>query len=229
MWISVEYASYLLNDCYMKIFRFLLLAGIAIIGLAFFSYTNISKKPFVLQDPKKKVFFATPGNTFEKLEQKVAAAKLFIKQNGYNENLCCLIDMSIPSGQNRFFIYDLKKDTLGAAGLVAHGNCFEYWLEGRRYSNVVGSGCTSLGKYKIGNSYTGKFGYSYKLHGLDSSNNNAFERTVVLHSHNCVPESELTDEICQSNGCPTVSPGLLVQLKSIINNSKKPLLLWIYN
>jgi hypothetical protein len=94
---------------------------------------------------------------------------------------------------------------------------------------VVGIGCTSLGKYKIGNSYTGKWGYSYKLHGLDSSNNNAFERTVVLHSHSCVPESEVDDDICQSNGCPTVSPNMLGELKTIINNSKKPVLLWIYD
>ena len=36
------------------------------------------------------------------------------------------------------------------------------------------------------------------------------------------------DEICQSDGCPTVSPGLLQYLKPIINASKKPVLLWIY-
>lgn len=220
---------YLLNDCYMKMFRLLLLASITIVSLALISLTKTSKKSFTLQVSKKKSFLTPPGNTLRKLEQKAAAAKIYVNQNGYNENLCCLIDMNIPSGQNRFFIYDLKKDSIRATGLVAHGNCFEYWLEGRRYSNVVGSGCTSVGKYKIGNPYTGKFGYSYKLHGLDSSNNNAFERTVVLHSHHCIPESEVTEEICQSNGCPTVSPGLLMQLKSIINNSKKPLLLWIYD
>jgi hypothetical protein len=44
-----------------------------------------------------------------------------------------------------------------------------------------------------------------------------------------VPETGTTDEICQSNGCPTVSPGMLLKLKAIINNSKKPLLLWIYD
>jgi hypothetical protein len=136
--------------------------------------------------------------------------------------------MSLPSGQNRFFVYNLENDSLQVQGLVAHGNCFEYWLEGRKYSNTVGSGCTSLGKYKIGIPYTGKFGYSYKLHGLDTSNNKAFERTVVLHAHNCIPETEVAEDICQSNGCPTVSPKLLEQLKEIINTSKKPVLLWIY-
>jgi hypothetical protein len=85
-----------------------------------------------------------------------------------------------------------------------------------------------LGKYSIGYNYTGKFGYSYKLTGLDSSNNNAFERTVVLHSHSCVPETEVAGEICQSNGCPMVSPGFLEKLKKIINTSKKPVMLWIY-
>jgi hypothetical protein len=122
----------------------------------------------------------------------------------------------------------LKTDSLQANGLVAHGNCYEYLLEGRKYSNVVGSGCTSLGKYKIGATYTGKWGYSFKLHGLDTSNNNAFERTVVLHSHSCIPETEVKEEICQSNGCPTVSPDFLNELKVILNTSKKPVLLWIY-
>lgn len=213
----------------MKIIRLLLLSGIAIVAVAWFSNTNAWKKTVALHDSKNEAISPVSDKTLEKLEKKAAAVKLFAKLKGYNENTCFLIDMNLASGQNRFFIYNLKKDILQNTGLVAHGNCFENWLEGRKYSNVVGSGCTSLGKYKIGSSYTGKFGYSYKLHGLDSSNNNAFERTVVLHSHSCIPETEVTDEICQSNGCPTVSPTLLQELKPIINKSKKPVLLWIYN
>ena len=212
----------------MKIVSLLLLSGIAIVALGWFSQTNAWKKTIALHASKKEVSVPVSNKTIEKLEQKATTAKLFAKQKGYNENTCFFIDMTLTSGQNRFFIYDFKKDTVQAAGLVAHGNCFEYWLEGRKYSNIVGSGCTSLGKYKIGSPYTGKFGYSYKLHGLDTSNNNAFERTVVLHSHSCIPQTEVTDEICQSNGCPTVSPAMLQLLKPIINNSRKPLLLWIY-
>ncbi len=213
----------------MKLFRLFIIIAIAFMGLAWFSQSKAWKKQKALHSPKIKAGYSLPPEKLEKLEQKVAAAKAFVQRKGYNDKICFLLDMSLPSGQNRFFIYDLGKDTLQASGLVAHGNCFEYWLEGRRYSNVVGSGCTSLGKYKIGSSYTGKFGYSYKLHGLDTSNNNAFERTVVLHSHSCIPETAVTDDICQSNGCPTVSPNLLVQLKQIINHSKKPLLLWVYD
>lgn len=164
----------------------------------------------------------------EKMKQKAEAARSFIIRKNYNADICFLVDMSLPSGQSRFYVYDLKKDTIKNSGLVTHGRCNQYWLEGRKYGNTPGCGCTSLGKYKIGYSYNGRFDLAYKLYGLDSTNNKAFERFVVLHSHECVPETEVKDEICQSDGCPTVSPNFLQYLKPVINESKKPVLLWIY-
>jgi len=163
-----------------------------------------------------------------RLLEKARAALAYARAHRFNTHTGFLVDMQLPSGQKRFFVYDFDKDTIQMSGLVTHGNCFQPWLEGRQYSNTVGSGCTSLGRYKVSSSYTGKWGYSYKLHGLDSSNNNAFERTVVLHSHSCVPEEETTEEICQSNGCTTVSPGFLDRLKPLLNSSPRPVLLWIY-
>lgn len=181
------------------------------------SWVSASPKPHKLNDPILK-----------KMQLKAADVKLFAQQKGYNETICFLVDMGLPSGQNRLFVYDLNKDTVRNSGLVTHGRCNQYWLDGRKYGNTVGCGCTSLGKYKIGLSYNGRFGLAYKLHGLDKTNSKAFERFVVLHSHECVPATEVKDEICQSDGCPTVSPGFLLYLKPIINASKKPVLLWIY-
>lgn len=212
----------------MKLSRLLLAIVILFIAVTWFPKTAFWKKAKANYLPKTHTSQQSDERSIEKMIKKANEAKKFTSQKGYNSKTCFLIDMSLPSGQNRFFIYDFVKDSLQASALVAHGNCFEYWLEGRRYSNVVGSGCTSLGKYKIGSSYTGKFGYSYKLHGLDSTNDNALVRTVVLHAHSCVPDKEVDDEICQSNGCPTVAPGFLDTLKKIINTSSKPLLLWIY-
>ncbi len=212
----------------MKIFRILLFCSLLVLALTWLSFSKTGKRASTINLPKHHIIYPGHNLTYEKLQQKAAIASRFVQQKGFNEQICFMVDMSLPSGQNRFFIYNLKKDTLAASGLVAHGNCFQSWLEGRKYSNEVGSGCTSLGKYRVSYPYTGKFGYSYKLVGLDSTNDRAFERTVVLHSHSCVPETEALDEICQSNGCPMVSPGFLRQLKSIINTSKKPLLLWIY-
>jgi hypothetical protein len=164
----------------------------------------------------------------EKLKQRSVDAVSFTRKNGYNTSICFLIDMSLPSGDNRFFVYDMENDNIRASGLVTHGRCNPMWLEGRKYSNVPGCGCTSLGKYKIGYSYNGTFGPAYKLYGLDKTNNNAFKRYVVLHSHECVPENEVPAEICQSDGCPTVSPEFLKELKSIIDHSAKPVLLWVF-
>lgn len=162
-----------------------------------------------------------------KLDVKTNEARLFVKNKGYNDQFIFLIDMSIQSGNNRFMIYDLKKDSIVRTALVSHGVCYGGETDSK-FSNIVGSGCSSLGKYRIGIPYVGQWGYSYKLHGLETTNSNAYERTVVLHSHQSIPDIETGEEIAVSLGCPMVSPNFLLTLKKIINNSKKPVLLWIY-
>ena len=144
---------------------------------------------------------------------------------------CFLVDMSIPSGKNRFFIYNLKMDSIELSSLVAHGfgstrkNSYDALV----FSNTPNSFKTSLGKYKIGYAYKGSFGLSYKLYGLDSTNSKAFERTIVLHADQLVPEKEVSPyHIFQSAGCPTVSPSFLGVLTNYIKASRKPILLWIY-
>lgn len=163
------------------------------------------------------------------LRDRAGEAATFTKDKGYNTRIAFLLDMNIPSGSPRFFVYDLQADSIRMSGLVTHGSCNEWWLSKIKYSNVVGSGCTSLGKYKIGQSYQGRFGLAWKLHGLDARNSNAFKRYVVLHGHECVPETASDEDICQSLGCPTIAPSFLQSIKPVINHSNKPVLLWIYD
>jgi len=208
--------------------RTLLFFSIVISPLAWFvSLSHLHKKNASRHECLPEVNTLAASST-KILQLKAAELKAYAEQNNYNASICFLVDMTLPSGHDRFFVYDLSKDSIRSAGLVTHGNCNQEWLQGRKYGNVLGCGCTSLGKYKVGNQYYGQFGLAFKLHGLDKTNDKAFARYVVLHSHSCVPESEIADDICQSNGCPTVSPGFLQNLKTIINTSKKPILLWIY-
>jgi len=208
--------------------RTLLFFSIVISPLAWFiSLSHLNKKNASRHERLPEVNTLAASST-KILQLKAAELKAYAEQNNYNASICFLVDMTLPSGHDRFFVYDLSKDSIRSAGLVTHGNCNQEWLQGRKYGNVLGCGCTSLGKYKVGNQYYGQFGLAFKLHGLDTTNDKAFARYVVLHSHSCVPESEIADDICQSNGCPTVSPGFLQNLKTIINTSKKPILLWIY-
>jgi len=165
-----------------------------------------------------------------RLDQHLLALRPFAITHGYNTKIAFLVDMGMPSGKYRFFVADLEKDTLLLAGLVAHGSGNHTFAIAPSFSNTDGSGCTSLGRYRIGAPYTGHFGRSYKLYGLDSTNSQAFQRNIVLHSFSYVPVAE-TDPypICNSLGCPMVSPDFLQQLEALIDRSPRPILLWIFH
>lgn len=166
---------------------------------------------------------------FIKLKSQAADLKRYAREKRLSTEYCFLIDMSLPSGRKRFFVYDLLKDTVINSGLVAHGSCNTDFLEAARFSNTVGAGCSSLGRYKVGYAYNGNFGKAYKLYGLDSSNSNAFERFVVLHSYACVPDYEIYPQpACNSLGCPMISPNFFSELEALIDRSSRPVLLWIF-
>ena len=162
---------------------------------------------------------------FEKQKQQ---ARTFLSKNkSYNQNLVFLIDMRIPSQNYRFFVVDLEKDSITEKGLVAHG-AGSVSGDSLVFSNVPESYQSSLGKYKIGAKYAGNFGKSYKLHGLDKTNNNAYKRYIVLHPYSCVPDVEQEFPICESLGCAMVSDNFIKVLYPIIDNSKKPILMVMY-
>ena len=206
----------------------LLLILISVVVIKWQHYLPVPQKRTASHEPATGSIYKAPAQEFLRLKSKTLAARLFIKQNNFDTTIFFLVDMTLPAGKPRFFVYDLKRDVIQSSGLVTHGNCNQYWLEGRKYGNEIGCGCKSIGKYKIGKSYYGKFGLAFKLHGLEQTNSNAFKRYVVLHSHNCVPESEVADEICQSNGCPTVAPGFFKQLEVLLKKLNHPVLLWIF-
>lgn len=160
---------------------------------------------------------------------ELAKAKEFLRNNpSYNQSTAFFIDMKIPSGTFRFFIHDVAIDSVTHKALVAHGSGSTYSDDSLTFSNIPNSYQTSLGNYKVGASYTGNFGKSYKLHGLDATNNKAFARYVVLHPYSCVPDLEQDYPICESLGCPMVSNEFIEVLYKIIDGSKKPILMVIY-
>ena len=150
-------------------------------------------------------------------------------QNNMSTEYCFLVDMSLPSGKNRFFVYDLSRKSIVYEGLVAHGSCNETFMARPRFSNSASSGCSSLGKYKVGEFYTGKYGKSFRLHGLDDCNSNAYKRAVVIHGYDCVPDQEIYPRVlCNSLGCVMVSYKFFDKLSRIIKKSEKPIILWVY-
>jgi len=162
-----------------------------------------------------------------KLKAHIAAIEKYAKTKQASDKYAVLIDMSINSWKRRFFVVNLQTDSVIIKGLCAHGQGSDYMNEEVEFSNVPGSKCSSEGHYRIGYKYFGDFGDAYKLYGLDSTNNNAFNRFVVFHSHSCVPDFE-GSAICRSDGCPTVSPYTFKATDKVISGQEKPVLMWIY-
>ena len=76
-----------------------------------------------------------------------------------------------------------------------------------KFSNESESRMTSLGFYVTGAIYNGKYDYSMKIHGLEYSNNNAFERGVVVHSADYATYEFLQENgniLGRSYGCPAL-------------------------
>ena len=217
---------------YLRIMRYtllLLLVFILFIGAIF--YITKMRPPgenHSIEKADKKI----ADNRIQHLRLKQFAQKLkvFAGSKKFNTEVCFLADMQMHSGKKRFFVYDLKKDSILYSGLVAHGSCNTRFLLNSRFSNISGGGCSSVGRYVVSYKYNGRFGSAFKLKGMDSTNSNAFERNVVLHAYGCVPDVEpYPFPICNSLGCPMVSYAFLNKLENEISRSKKPVVLYMFD
>ncbi|MEI9945371.1 MAG: murein L,D-transpeptidase catalytic domain-containing protein [Chitinophagaceae bacterium] len=157
------------------------------------------------------------------------ALKQYAIEKGFDTSYVFLSNMAIASDKKRFFIINLTSMQIEHSGLVAQGRGMGKSRYDKQYSDQKGSRCTSLGRYKIMSKYRGEYGESYRLAGLDTSNENAYDRNVVLHPMGCIPDEEDIMGACISEGCPAVSVKFLTALSKIIDSRQKPLLLWIFD
>ncbi|MCU0422604.1 MAG: murein L,D-transpeptidase catalytic domain family protein [Bacteroidia bacterium] len=168
---------------------------------------------------------------------RIKEAFNFCKRNRFDTLFCILIDMKIHSGKSRFFVWDFKNEILLKKFLVSHGCCNNPWSEDKSkespvFSNIDGSHCSSLGKYKIGARGPSDWGIGikYLLHGLEKSNSNAAARFIVLHSWDLIPDEEVYPAgVAEGWGCPSISNSALMWLDSVLVKKSKPVLLWMYN
>jgi len=155
--------------------------------------------------------------------------KQYAKENGLDTTYAFISNMGILSTKKRFFVINLVTMEVECSGLVSQGRGRGRTKYDKQYSNIIESKCTSLGRYKIATKYKGSYGESYRLIGLDSSNQNAVKRRIVLHQMGCIPDDENIAPTCVSEGCPAVSPNFLSGLTKIIDTRKKPILLWVFD
>ena len=95
----------------------------------------------------------------------------------------CYVNFSQPSAEERFYIYDVKIHKFIYSGLTLHGSGKGNTARRAKFSNAVGSGCSSLGVYKVasyGNMHKAPIKY-FRLKGLSATNSNAEKRGILIH------------------------------------------------
>jgi len=118
-------------------------------------------------------------------------------------------DFGRPSSLPRLHFANLEAGTVRSF-LVAHGKGsdpeHDGWL--KHFSNVPGSEATSRGAYLTCEWYSGKYGTSIRLKGLDPDNSLALERAIVMHPAWYVDPTMIGrwGKIGRSEGCFAMAP-----------------------
>ena len=113
-------------------------------------------------------------------------------------------DFGLRSSEPRFHFVNLEAGNVQSY-LVSHGDGsdpeHDGWLNW--FGNEHDSHCTSEGTYMTYGWYTGRFGTSIRLEGLDPTNSNALDRAIVMHrAAYAEPEHvERWGRLGRSNGC----------------------------
>lgn len=142
------------------------------------------------------------------LQKAVSAMECALASGADPAERLAVIDFSLPSSEQRLWIFDLQQKRLLLQDLVAHGSG-----SGDNYaaafSNIEGSHQSSIGLFRTSESYTGRHGYSLRMDGLEPGINDlARQRAIVIHAADYVDLNWIDryGRIGRSQGCPAVRP-----------------------
>ncbi len=127
----------------------------------------------------------------------------------WRRDIAGIADFAQPSAQPRFHFANLENGTVRSF-FVAHGRGSDPehsgWL--RNFSNEPGSYATSRGAYLTCEWYSGKYGTSIRLEGLDRDNSHALQRAIVMHPASYAAPSMIATygKLGRSEGCFAMAP-----------------------
>lgn len=101
----------------------------------------------------------------------------YAAQHDIENGILIGVDFSKKSCENRLYVYDMDTKEMLYACKVLNGRGGN-----NRFSNEVGSNCSSLGLYRL--CFTDILSNGYpciRLRGLESTNSNAAKRGIVIH------------------------------------------------
>jgi hypothetical protein len=154
----------------------------------------------------------SPVGTPEYTRRILATAKAQTQRLGtklWRTDVVGIADFSRPSWEPRLHFANLEAGTVRSF-LLAHGKGSDLehtgWLQ--TFSSQYGSLATSRGAYLTCEWYTGKYGTSIRLVGLDPDNATALQRMIVMHSAWYVDAGMIDKwgKIGRSDGCFAMNP-----------------------
>lgn len=147
-----------------------------------------------------------------------------------------IVDFSIHSSRNRFFVINTAKRSVIIRSKCAAGsgtNKFNHLS----FSNRPGSNCSCIGHFAVIKEQpmpTRKVP-SLVLNGLDSTNSNALKRGILIHPSKTVDaytdsaQAVIPSDPTVSSGCFSISSAAMAELKNIFSQSAKPMLLYAFH
>ena len=167
-------------------------------------------------------------------KEECGKLKEYCVRQGFNTDVCILVDFSEYSGNERLYIYNLDENSIIELGRVAHGIGKKGLFSKPSFSNASESWESSLGRYRTGRLRTLNIPQfnrvpCIEVHGLDPANSNAHKRGIVIHPGLLTSKKTVTPCEPMSQGCFTVGQDTFDAIKSLTQKSSKPLLLYAYN
>ena len=150
---------------------------------------------------------AAPRAGTERDRKLFALAKAQLDRAGdviWKKDIVGIADFGVHSAEKRFHFVNLDREEVQSFH-VSHGAGsdpeHDGWLN--NYSNVEGSNATSKGAYITWEWYVGRYGTSVRLGGLDSTNDAALRRYIVMHRAKYAEPTHVTrwGRLGRSNGC----------------------------
>ena len=169
---------------------------------------------------------------YKTLAERAKKGLAFAKRHNMNERYALFVDYSVPSGTPRLYVWDFKSNKVIKSIHTMHGVGGGSTAEHPRFSNKLGSECSTLGRFLVTKEQGLRLRRSFRIKGMDTDNQTAYGRGLMIHAAKWVDRWSkkkyipLNRECCK--GCVTVSSSGMSYLYALIIKEQKPLLLWNY-